>query len=88
MKETSQLAKNSSATADRSFALDGTPPNTILNKMRQLRDKVSKELTELEATPVPTVKLYKKARQANVSRLKVNLADLNEAIAYEETNRN
>jgi len=83
-KEILQPEKNSSATAAPSFALDGNPENLKLTQLRALYSKVEKQLTELEATPIPPVKLYQKARQNNVNRLKTNLVGLREAIRYEE----
>lgn len=82
--EQSSPKKSSSATADHSFALDGQPPNFMLKKLTELREKTMRQLSEVEATPVPTVKLYVKARRSHIQRLKSNLLDLNEAIAYEQ----
>jgi len=85
-KEILSATKSSSATAAPSFELVGTPPNLMLQKLLALREKTMKQLSDLEATPVPTVSLYRKARKSSIQRMRANIVDLNEAILYEERN--
>lgn len=82
-KETSPLAKNSSATSPPSFALDGSPPNAQLQKLLALREKTETDLNTVLKSPEQPVKLYQQARNATISRLKANLRNIDEAIAYE-----
>jgi len=81
---TSSPNANSSATAAPSFVLDGNPPNAKLAWLKTQREYHQTQLTELEATPVPVPKLYIKARNSNISRMKTLLRDIDEAISWEE----
>jgi len=82
--EPSTPKKNLSATAAPSFVLDGKPPNPALERLRIRLESVKRELTDLEMLPMPVPKLYIKARNANISRMKTEITDILEAIAYEE----
>lgn len=81
--ETSTQNENSSATAATSFVLDGKSPNPKLKWLHDQRLHHDAKLKEVEATEVPTVALYRKARTQSVNRYRNIIRDIDEAIAYE-----
>jgi len=82
-KEISTPVRNSSATVTPSFELDGSPPNKAAQLLMQRLETALRELSDLEATPEPTPKLYQKARRQNIQRMRINIADLKEALEFE-----